>query len=130
MLLKANDERGTDTLARSDVSEKLARRASKKLSEPSSTNGDVQSAAATAVSDANKELISEMADPRRGDIVPGESDGAGGEDGRAQAQRILARNSELVNGTVKAGPAGESETGVGHMVNSDRSHVGDGYSTD
>jgi hypothetical protein len=40
--------------------------------EPASTNGDIQSAAATAISDANKELISTMADPRRGDIAPGD----------------------------------------------------------
>ena len=48
------------------------------------SNGDIQSAAASAISDANKELISTMADPRRGDIGPGESSGqpnAGSSDG-------------------------------------------------
>lgn len=49
-----------------------------------SSNGDIQSAAATAISDANKELISTMADPRGGDIEPGESSGGGIGDG-AQA---------------------------------------------
>lgn len=51
-----------------------------------SSNGDIQSAAATAISDANKELISTMADPRAGDIEPRESSG-GGYDDRAQANR-------------------------------------------
>jgi hypothetical protein len=100
-----------------------------RIYEPSSTNGDVQSAAATAVSDVNKELIAEMADPRRDDM-PGETDGARGEDGQEQAKKILARNSELVDGTVEPSNEGAAEAGVGHMVNSDRSHVGDGAAND
>ena len=100
-----------------------------RIYEPSSTNGDVPSAAATAVSGANKELISEMADPRRADM-PGETDGAGGEDGQEQAKKILRRNSELVDGTLEPSRAGAAATGVGHMVNSDRSHVGDSAAND
>ena len=100
-----------------------------------STGGNTQSASASAISDATKELISTMADPRRGDIEPGEptqspASATPGGDGAAQAERILARNSKLLNDTVEPSAEGEAETGVGHTVNSDRSHAGGDYSND
>jgi hypothetical protein len=50
--------------------------------------------------------------------------------GRAQAERIMARNRELVRGDAAAGPEGEREVGVGRTVSSDSSHHGGDYSSD
>ena len=50
--------------------------------------------------------------------------------GRAQAERIMARNRELVRGDAAAGPEGEREVGVGRTVSSDSSHRGGDYSSD
>lgn len=60
---------------------------------------DVQPAAPSAISDAHKELVSTMADPRRGDVAADNT----------QAQRISARDRELTDDTVAAGPAGKDE---------------------
>jgi Protein of unknown function (DUF2795) len=85
--------------------------------EPTSTAGEIQSASATAVSEANQELQGEIADEQAGEAK------APTEDGKAQAAQILARNRELVDGVAAPSPAGEAATGVGHMVNTDRSHA-------
>jgi hypothetical protein len=92
-------------------------------------------AAASEISDADMGLISTMADPRRGEFGPGESESGGivtvpEEDGDAQAAHILSRNRELMDTSSKASAAGEAGTGVGHTVNSDRSHVGGDFSND
>jgi hypothetical protein len=99
------------------------------------SDGDIQSAATSGISNANKGLISTMADPRRGDIEPAKrSPSPTGNkldhEGKDQAELILARNRKLMDGTADAGPAGEAETGVGHMVNTDRSHAGGDSSND
>ncbi len=57
-------------------------------------------------------------------FAPGAVDARPEADGAADAKRILERNDQLVRGEVEASAAGEAEVGVGHMVNSDRSHVG------
>ena len=95
----------------------------------------VPPAAASAISDANKRIVSAMADPRRDDgsspeapSLPGATPPA--DDAKAQAERILARNHELIEGTAEAGPEGEADIGVGHTVNSDRSHAGGDYASD
>lgn len=100
------------------------------------SDGAIQSAAASPISDANKELISAMADPRGGEFEVAAPKAGNppvevlGDDAKAQAQLVLARNRKLLDDTAKAGPAGEAEVGVGHSVNSDRSHAGGDYSSD
>lgn len=49
---------------------------------------------------------------------------------KADAEKILARNKELIDGEAEAGPEGEREVGVGQTVNSDSSHHGGDYSSD
>ena len=55
---------------------------------------------------------------------------AAARDGRAQAEKILASNHELVEGEAEAGPEGERAVGVGRTMNSDNSHRGGDYSSD
>lgn len=52
------------------------------------------------------------------------------DDAKAQAEKILKRNRELIDGDAEAGPEGEREVGVGHTVNSDSSHHGGDYASD
>ena len=49
---------------------------------------------------------------------------------KAEAEKILARNKELIEGEAEAGPEGEREVGVGQTVNSDSSHRGGDYASD
>ena len=54
----------------------------------------------------------------------------GAADARAQAEKIIKRNHDLIHGEAEASHEGERGTGVGHTVNSDTSHRGGDYASD